>query len=741
MTQTNTGWILDVYIEDNDAIIWMKTEQGQVLKLIDDYQPVFYIQPKSEQSGTEILQILQDLELVKEIRWEYKLIDINNKVRHRLLSVRCCLIHHYNLLLKVLEHETLQQRINLLFNTKLSHIQRYLFAQLRIPTTAKVQIEHEDGKLVSITSANDNEDLRVPFSTMQIEVVPFTEQEILDIDDPIKSIKARYNSADLVFEDDESKLLEDFSNHVILKDPDIIVFLNHDPAILNYLLGRIKLLSLDLQLGRWKTDIYSNNENQVLQKWTQGRVYISQGYDTNGLVGLIELSQFSHLSLRMILKHSIGRLISSRNVYELITRGHVISDNYNQKTHEHIRTLEQIVDRDKAGMIFSPQIGLHENVAVLDFNDEFANIIINENISYEYSDIESDKSSAGILPQIVKQVVDRRVCIKQLIKQLPNESIEASQYEQRADTLKKILVCLYGTTGSYWNRYGNVLAFEQINKRSREILLKTKDIVQKLGYELIYADTDAAFVHKENASRDDYRKLGEAISKETGLALSVEYHYKFLVLLPLEADEKLEALKHYFGFTYEGELITRGIESRRHDTPKFIKDFQKELLYTLFAANNTKEIIDRTLENALFCVTKTIDNVMTGEVDPADLIISKQLRMDITKYRSLFPHVAAAIQLSRTNGKAPSKGDIIEYIYTDSQHQNPLSRVVTTRASDNHCGLEYDREKYKEMLLDASETTLGIFGFDRTLYGKPKDKKWWMELRRNRHRDIDAESA
>ena len=34
-------------------------------------------------------------------------------------------------------------------------------------------------------------------------------------------------------------------------------------------------------------------------------------------------------------------------------------------------------------MIFSPQIGLHENVAVLDYNDEFANIIINENISYE----------------------------------------------------------------------------------------------------------------------------------------------------------------------------------------------------------------------------------------------------------------------------------------------------------------------------------------------------------------------
>jgi hypothetical protein len=53
--------------------------------------------------------------------------------------------------------------------------------------------------------------------------------------------------------------------------------------------------------------------------------------------------------------------------------------------------------------------------------------------------------------------------------------------------------------------------------------------------------------------------------------------------------------------------------------------------------------------------------------------------------------------------------------------------------------LDYDREKYKEMLLDASETVLGIFGFDRTLFGKPKDKKWWTQLRRNREADMKAE--
>jgi len=39
--------------------------------------------------------------------------------------------------------------------------------------------------------------------------------------------------------------------------------------------------------------------------------------------------------------------------------------------------------------------------------------------------------------------------------------------------------------------------------------------------------------------------------------------------------------------------------------------------------------------------------------------------------------------------------------------------------------VDYDREKYRELLLDAAETVLGYFGFDRTVFGDaPKNKKW-----------------
>ena len=50
------------------------------------------------------------------------------------------------------------------------------------------------------------------------------------------------------------------------------------------------------------------------------------------------------------------------------------------------------------------------------------------------------------------------------------------------------------------------------------------------------------------------------------------------------------ALKHYFGITQSTELIARGIEIRRHDAPNFIKEFQTELLYTLFGCKDSAEV-------------------------------------------------------------------------------------------------------------------------------------------------------
>jgi DNA polymerase elongation subunit (family B) len=141
-----------------------------------------------------------------------------------------------------------------------------------------------------------------------------------------------------------------------------------------------------------------------------------------------------------------------------------------------------------------------------------------------------------------------------------------------------------------------------------------------------------------------------------------------------------------------------------------------------------------------------MDKIMLGgeNITQDDLVISKLLGQDIKKYRSLFPHVSAAIQLSDED-KHPSKGDTIKYIHTDSRHKNPLCRVASIGSNNASKELlDYDKEKYKDMMLDAAETVLGYFGFDRTLYGDEKNIskrkwQWFQEMRQERERDIKIE--
>ena len=278
--------------------------------------------------------------------------------------------------------------------------------------------------------------------------------------------------------------------------------------------------------------------------------------------------------------------------------------------------------------------------------------------------------------------------------------------------------------------------FEEINKFSRQILLKTKDIVQSSGYELIYADTDAVFLKRENATKSDYENIMNVLIRETGLNMTLEYHYKFLVLLYIEADEKMEARKHYYGLTYDNQLITRGIDTRRHDSPTFLKEFQRTLLSKLFDCNNSEEVLTNGYQNALLYITHSIDKLMNGEIQITDLVISKLLRQNIEKYRRLFPHVAATIRLN-ISGVIAGRGDNIQYVHTDSNHTDPLHRITPTKLISSE---EYDREKYLEMLsipLRQYYQYLDLIGHYMDLIEK-KTYHWWNEIYQQREKDIES---
>lgn len=78
-----------------------------------------------------------------------------------------------------------------------------------------------------------------------------------------------------------------------------------------------------------------------------------------------------------------------------------------------------------------------------------------------------------------------------------------------------------------------------------------------------------------------------------------------------------------------------------------------------------------------------------------------------------------------------------QYIFTNVGHNNPLYRVIPPALIEQKHTFDYDKEKYREMLLEAAETVLGYFGFDRRVYGGPpkKNKRWWQQLNEDRLRD------
>jgi DNA polymerase elongation subunit (family B) len=358
------GWLIDVSIDNYHAILSIKTEEdGQILKLRDTYRPVFYILPRTESDGLHLFQALSREEEIA-VRWEEdKHTDLfDSKNSRKLIRVQLPSLRYYDPLIKKLEDDC---RVKQLFNTDLLHVQQYLFTKLKIEPTSKLKIEYDESKLIQAVKVDDENDVHPPsFSMLYFDL--HTYSGILASEDSIRIIKVRYGEEEAVFDNsDEKVILQKFSDYVHEKDPDIIVCLGDydNGKKLRYLSDR----GVDLQL----------------------RICISSSYrkttyfDQFGFAGLIERARFGFLPLDKAAKYSINRLIDSRNCFELIQRGFVIPSRGVGSNREHIRTVEQIVSGDKGGMVISPQIGLHEDVLALDYDNEYANLIVNRNLSYE----------------------------------------------------------------------------------------------------------------------------------------------------------------------------------------------------------------------------------------------------------------------------------------------------------------------------------------------------------------------
>jgi hypothetical protein len=73
-----------------------------------------------------------------------------------------------------------------------------------------------------------------------------------------------------------------------------------------------------------------------------------------------------------------------------------------------------------------------------------------------------------------------------------------------------------------------------------------------------------------------------------------------------------------------------------------------------------------------------------------------------------------------------------------------LQKDEENKDSKQNNFVNYDKEKYKVMILDAAETVLGYFGFNSSVYenfrNNRKKRKWYYEPPEERAKDVQAET-
>jgi len=656
------GWLLDPYIRGKDTHLWIKTIEGEPIHLTERHRPHFIAQPQPGFNVDDLCFLLEEHKLVHSAKPVDRYPDLRREHLERVVEVR---VDSAPGLDKVIGYARSLKEVREVFDVGLSPIQWYLIERGIAPTSL-CEFQAESLTLKSIRTIDDDGIEPPPFRTLLIKLPDYGAIKSVDI------LEASGNPLERL-EGDEATVLGKMKDLLQTEDPDVIVL--DDTTTIKWITQRASQHGLSLGFGR---------EAEL----THGRIIL--GYHSwldMGLAGLQERSLFTLAPMGVSSDWEAGKTIDSRQCYEAYKQRIIVPE----MKGGYISTMNawDMVKRDRGGMLFTPQAGLHENVGCIDFESMFPSIISRRNVSYEtVTEDGVDTSKPGFMTSFTGPTLERRFRFKHVKRQFNKGSKEWQWCEERQASLKLMLVVVYGYSGCYANRFANVQVFQEINRQARQALVKGLNIALSRGYEVVYGNTDALYAKKPGATAADYEELASEVAEATGLPIKLDKHFKFLVLLGKTTDPLQGASNRYYGRLTDDSLFYRGIELRKHDTPTYLKRLQERVMDTLLDAGDVEEVFRIGLPRALAIANRAFEDVRRGRADAMDLVISKRLSRELTQYRSLQAHVVAALL------GAAEEGDS-SYIYSDSEAKNPYQRVKPSFMVDD-CG-KYDKKKYAEL--------------------------------------------
>lgn len=452
--------------------------------------------------------------------------------------------------------------------------------------------------------------------------------------------------------------------------------------------------------GRWHVD----RQNAVLWK------------DLN-LEGLLETTRVTGLPLQTAARTSPGTGISAIQMLTALRQGVLVP--WQKPQAEYMKPALDLFSADQGGLVYQPPVGVHRNVAEIDFISMYPAIMVHHNISPETIHLEGadgrgllecvpgltlaiDHQAEGLVARALRPLLQKRVALKERLSSLPAWHPQRKVDSRRAAALKWLLVTCFGYLGYKNARFGRIEAHQAVTAYGREALLLAKEAAEDLDFEVLQMYVDGLWVHHPGKTRsEDMQDLLEAVRARSGLPIALDGIYRWLVFLPSRTYPNRSVANRYFGVFQSGEIKARGIAARRRDTPLYLARVQMELIELLARAGEPEDALP---EAARHLRSRLVD-LRAGRVALEELTVAQRLTREIADYRSPSPAARAAQQI-QSAGRVIKPGQRVRFIFTRGE---PGVWAWDPSGTLPASALDYFR--YHELLLRAAREVLTPFGW------------------------------
>uniref|UniRef100_A0A673IK38 DNA polymerase n=1 Tax=Sinocyclocheilus rhinocerous TaxID=307959 RepID=A0A673IK38_9TELE len=369
------------------------------------------------------------------------------------------------------------------------------------------------------------------------------------------------------------------------------------------------------------------------------------------------------------------------------------------------------------GLVLDPKVGFFDKfILLLDFNSLYPSIIQEFNICFttvergttnahkkteedddEIPELPDQSLEMGILPKEIRKLVERRRQVKHLMKQADLNPDVYLQYDIRQKALKLTANSMYGCLGFSFSRFYAKPLAALVTHKGREILMHTKEMVQRMNLEVIYGDTDSIMINTNSTNLEEVFKLGNKVKSEVNklyklLEIDIDGVFKSLLLLKKKKYAALMVEPQGDGkYTTKQEL--KGLDIVRRDWCDLAKECGNYVIGQILSDQNRDTIVENIQKHLI----EVGEKVANGSIPLNMFEIHKSLTKDPQDYpdKKSLPHVHVALWINSQGGKKVKAGDTVSYVICeDGSNLAASQRAYALEQLQKQPGLSLDTQYY-----------------------------------------------